>query len=514
MATELQRQGDTGVTTQEPDEFAALLKQSFRPRNERAASEVESAVATLVSTALADTTLLKDDVLDTLEAMIAAIDKQVSDQVNEIIHAPEFQQIESAWRGLNYLVMNSETDANLKISVMNVGKRELLNNLRLYPGARWDQSPLFKQVYEQEFGTLGGQPIGAMVCDYEFTHEPTDVQLMRALSKIAASAHMPLFAAAGPTLMGMDSWTELMNPRDLSKLFDTPDYAAWKSLRDAEDSRYVGLCMPRVLSRLPYGAKSDPVEEFAFEEATDGHAGTNYAWMNAAYAMATNINRAFKEYGWCTRIRGVESGGEVINLPTHTFATDDGGVDLKCPTEIAITDRREAELAKSGLIPLVHRKNTDKAAFIGAQSLYRPKKMSTDEATASENLSVAVTLYVRCVALRALFEVHGSRQGRIDQGTGGAPGLASDLDHPLYRWRSEGLVRAHQGREAIGRRPGRGDRERGKSGLLFGPFLPSAALSIGRHGYRDESRFASARKGFVSFSSRPLHKYWRARSAR
>jgi len=387
MATELQRQGDTGVTTQEPDEFAALLKQSFRPRNERAASEVESAVATLVSTALADTTLLKDDVLDTLEAMIAAIDKQVSDQVNEIIHASEFQQIESAWRGLNYLVMNSETDANLKISVMNVGKRELLNNLRLYPGARWDQSPLFKQVYEQEFGTLGGQPIGAMVCDYEFTHEPTDVQLLRALSKIAASAHMPLFAAAGPTLMGMDSWTELMNPRDLSKLFDTPDYAAWKSLRDAEDSRYVGLCMPRALSRLPYGAKSDPIEEFAFEETTDGHAGMNYAWMNAAYAMAANVNRAFKEYGWCTRIRGVESGGEVINLPTHTFATDDGGIDLKCPTEISITDRREAELAKSGLIPLVHRKNTDKAAFIGAQSLYRPKKMSTDEATASENLS-------------------------------------------------------------------------------------------------------------------------------
>lgn len=387
MATELQRQGGTGVATQEPDEFAALLKQSFKPRNERAASEVESAVATLVTTALADTTLLKDDVLDTLEAMIAALDKQLSDQVNEIIHAPEFQQLESAWRGLNYLVMNSETDANLKISVMNVGKRELLNNLRLYPGARWDQSPLFKQVYEQEFGTLGGQPIGSMVCDYEFTHEPTDVQLLRALSKIAASAHMPLFAAAGPTLMGMDSWTELMNPRDLSKLFDTPDYAAWKSLRDAEDSRYVGLCMPRVLSRLPYGAKGDPVEEFSFEEATDGHAGMNYAWMNAAYAMATNINRAFKEYGWCTRIRGVESGGEVINLPTHTFATDDGGVDLKCPTEISITDRREAELAKSGLIPLVHRKNTDKAAFIGAQSLYRPKKMSTDDATASENLS-------------------------------------------------------------------------------------------------------------------------------
>ncbi|MBN9063561.1 MAG: EvpB family type VI secretion protein [Rhizobiales bacterium 65-9] len=388
MSTELQKQGAAaGAATRDPDEFSALLKQSFKPRNERAASEVESAVNTLVTQALSDTTLFQGDVLDTLDAMIAAIDKKLSDQVNEIIHSEEFQKIESAWRGLNYLVFNSETDANLKIRVMNVGKRELLNNLRLYPGARWDQSPLFKQVYEQEFGQLGGQPFGSIVCDYEFTHEPTDIQLMRALSKIASSAHAPLFAAAGPTLMGMDSWTELMNPRDLSKLFDTPDYAAWKSLRDSEDSRYMGLCMPRVLSRLPYGAKSDPIEEFAFEEETDGHSGNNYGWMSAAYAMAVNVNRAFKEYGWCTRIRGVESGGEVINLPTHTFPTDDGGVDLKCPTEIAITDRREAELAKSGLIPLIHRKNTDKAAFIGAQSVYRPKKMMTDVATASENLS-------------------------------------------------------------------------------------------------------------------------------
>jgi type VI secretion system protein ImpC len=212
---------------------------------------------------------------------------------------------------------------------------------------------------------------------------------MRDLSKIAGAAHAPFFAAADPTLMGMDSWNELMNPRDLSKLFDTPEYAAWKGLRDAEDSKYIGLCMPRVLARVPYGAKTEPVEEFAFEEDTDGHKGDKYAWMNAAYAMAVNINRAFKDYGWCTRIRGVQSGGEVINLPTHTFPTDDGGVDLKCPTEIAISDRREHELAKSGLIPLIHRKNTDKAAFIGAQSVYKPKKYEGKngvEATASDNL--------------------------------------------------------------------------------------------------------------------------------
>jgi type VI secretion system protein ImpC len=273
---------------------------------------------------------------------------------------------------------------------MNISKAELSRTLKMYPGARWDQSPIFKKVYESEFGQLGGEPYGCLIGDYYFSHLPQDVQLMRDMSKVAGSAHAPFFAAASPTLMGMDSWTELSNPRDLGKIFDTPEYAAWKGLRDSDDSRYLGLCLPRVLARQPYGAKSEPVEEFAFEEDTDGHKGENYAWMNAAYAMAVNINRAYKEYGWCTRIRGVQSGGEVVNLPTHTFPTDDGGVDLKCPTEIAISDRREAELAKSGLIPLIHRKNTDKAAFIGAQSVFKPKAyFGKDgvEATASSNLS-------------------------------------------------------------------------------------------------------------------------------
>jgi type VI secretion system protein ImpC len=390
MATEAATQREAQVETRDADEFTAILKQSFKPRSERAATEVENAVTTLVKQALADTSVIKGDVLDTVEEIIARLDQKLTAQVNEVLHAPEFQQIEAAWRGLYYLIMNSETDANLKIRVMNVSKNEIYRNLRLYPGARWDQSPLFKKVYEQEFGQLGGEPYGALICDYHFSHLPTDVQLLRDLSKVAAAAHAPLFAGADPSMMGMDSWTELMNPRDLSKLFDTPDYAAWKGLRDSDDSRYVGLCMPRVLSRLPYGAKSEPVEEFAFEEETDGHKGEKYGWMNAAYAMAVNINRAFKEYGWCTRIRGVQSGGEVINLPTHTFPTDDGGVDLKCPTEIAITDRREHELAKSGLIPIIHRKNTDKAAFIGAQSVYKPKAYSGPqgvEATASDNLS-------------------------------------------------------------------------------------------------------------------------------
>jgi type VI secretion system protein ImpC len=399
MATEVVRsqQPDVQVKTQDAGEFAALLKQSFKPRTERAATELDNAVRTLVEQALENASLVKSDLLDTIEEMISQLDKKLSAQMNEILHAPEFQQIEGAWRGLKYLVFQSETDAMLKIRVMNVSKNELYRHLRLYPNAAWDQSPLFKKVYEEEFGQLGGQPYGCLIGDYSFSHLPTDVQLLRDLSKIAGAAHAPFFAAADSTLMGMDSWNELMNPRDLSKLFDTPEYAAWRSLRDSDDARYVGLCMPRVLARLPYGAKTEPVEEFAFEEETDGHKGEKYAWMNAAYAMAANINRAFKEYGWCARIRGVQSGGEVEDLPTHTFPTDDGGVDLKCPTEIAISDRREAELAKSGLIPLIHRKNTDRATFIGAQALFKPKAYQNNpEATASSNLSSRLPYMFAC----------------------------------------------------------------------------------------------------------------------
>jgi type VI secretion system protein ImpC len=397
MAKQAERnEATTQTETVAADEFQALLKQSFKPRTERAATEVDNAISTLVREALKDSSVVKSDVLDTIEEMIARLDQKLTAQMNEILHAEEFQKIESAWRGLSYLVFNSETDANLKIRVMNVSKTELYRNLRLYPDARWDQSPLFKQVYEYEFGQLGGEPFGCLIGDYYFSHLPTDVQLMRDLSKIAGAAHAPFFSGAEPTLMGMDSWTELSNPRDIGKVFDTPEYAAWKGLRDQDDSRYLGLCMPRVLGRLPYGAKSEPVEEFAFEEETDGHTGDKYGWINAAYAMGVNINRAFKEYGWCTRIRGVQSGGEVINLPTHTFPTDDGGVDLKCPTEIAISDRREHELAKSGLIPLIHRKNTDKAAFIGAQSLYKPKKYDKVEATASDNLSSRLPYMFAC----------------------------------------------------------------------------------------------------------------------
>jgi type VI secretion system protein ImpC len=346
---------------------------------------------------LRETTVISDDVVGTIKAIIAEIDKKLTDQVNLIIHHERFQQVESAWRGLNYLVNNTETDEMLKIRVMNISKKELGKTLRKYKGVAWDQSPLFKRIYEQEYGQLGGEPYGCLVGDYHFDHTPPDVELLGQMAQIAAGAHAPFIAGAAPALMGMDSWQELANPRDLSKIFAAPDYAAWRSLREADDAKYVGLAMPRFLARLPYGAKTNPVEEFDFEEETGGGVHTKYAWANSAYAMAVNINRSFKLYGWCSSIRGVESGGAVEGLPVHTFPSDDGGVDMKCPTEIAISDRREAELANSGMMPLIHRKNTDVAAFIGAQSLQKPFEYQDPDATANARLAARLPyLFASC----------------------------------------------------------------------------------------------------------------------
>ena len=386
MSTESQQEaGAAGEVTL--DDFSSLLKQNFKPRSETAATEVENAVSTLVKEALADQGVIKEDILDTIEEMIAKLDSKLTEQVNEIIHHEEYQKLESAWRGLHYCVMNSEPDSTMKIKVMNVSKAELEKELRSFPGAKWDQSPIFKQIYEAEFGQLGGQPYGALVADYQFDHSSPDVRLLRDMGKIAAASHAPFIANASASLLNMDSWNELQNPTDLMSIFETPDYAGWKSLRDSENSRYVALTAPRCLAREPYGANSLPVEAFNFEEETDGHEGKKYAWMASSYAMAANVARAHKMYGWTVKIRGVQAGGEVINLPTHTFKTDDGAVDLKCPTEIGITDRREAELSKAGIIGLIHRKNTDKAAFIGAQSLYKPKNYQSEDATAADNLS-------------------------------------------------------------------------------------------------------------------------------
>ena len=390
-------QGGAAETAFGSSDFEALLQKEFRPKSDQAKSAVEQAVKTLAQQALENTALISDDALRTIEGIVAQIDQKLTEQVNLILHHPDFQQLESAWRGLHYLVNNSETDEMLKIRVMNISKKDMHKTLRKFKGTAWDQSPIFKKLYEEEFGQFGGEPYGTLVADYHFDHSPPDVELLGEMSKIAAACHAPLITGAKPELFQMDSWSELANPRDLTKIFQTPEYAAWRSLRESEDSKYVGLAMPRFLGRLPYGSKTDPVEAFAFEEDTEGADSSKYGWVNAAYGMAVNINRSFKEYGWCSRIRGIESGGAVENLPSHTFPTDDGGVDQKCPTEIAISDRREAELAKNGMMPLIHRKNSDIAAFIGAQSLHKPAEYDDDDATANANLAARLPyLFATC----------------------------------------------------------------------------------------------------------------------
>lgn len=383
--------------TGEVSDFSLLLNKEFKPTSDRAKAEVENAVQTLAEYVLKDTSIVSDDTIASIEAIIAQIDNKLTEQINLILHHDDFQKLEGSWRGLHYMVNNTETDEQLKIKVMNISKKELGKTLKKYKGTAWDQSPLFKKLYEEEFGQFGGEPFGCLMGDYHFDHSPQDVELLAQIAQISAASHAPFIAGVSPSTLQMESWSELANPRDLTKIFSTPDYAAWRSLRDSDDSKYLGLAMPRFLSRLPYGSKTDPVDEFDFEENTEAANSNNYTWTNAAYAMATNINRSFKMYGWCSRIRGIESGGAVENLPVHSFPTDDGGVDMKCPTEIAISDRREAELAKSGFMPLIHKKNSDFAAFIGAQSLQKPAEYDDPDATANANLAARLPyLFATC----------------------------------------------------------------------------------------------------------------------
>jgi type VI secretion system protein ImpC len=342
-------------------------------------------IGTLVDEVMKGTLRVSKDLEATVNARIADIDQLLSAQLNQIMHAPEFQKLEAAWRGLHYLVQQTETSTMLKLRVMNVSKDELRKDLE--KAAEFDQSALFKKVYEEEYGTFGGAPYGALIGDYEFGRSPQDIALLEKISNVAAAAHAPFLSAADPGLMGLDSFTDLPNPRDLAKKFDTPDYAKWRSFRESEDSRYVGLALPHILMRLPYGPDTVPTESFNFREDVDGTDHHRYLWGNAAYALATRLTESFAKYGWCAAIRGVEGGGKVEGLPTHTFRTDDGEIALKCPTEIAITDRREKELSDLGMIPLVHCKGTDYAAFFGAQSCQKSKKYDTDAANANARLS-------------------------------------------------------------------------------------------------------------------------------
>jgi type VI secretion system protein ImpC len=328
---------------------------------------------------------LSRDADATINSRVAQIDHLISLQLNEILHHPAFQKLEASWRGIKYMMGQSETSSMLKIRVLNVSKKELLRDLQRAP--EFDQSVMFKKVYEDEFGIFGGEPFGALIGDYEFSKHPEDIELLEKVSQVAAGAHAPFLTAAAPELLNLDSFSQLGDPRDIGKIFDSTEFAKWKSFRASEDSRYVGLTMPRVLMRLPYGKDTKPVDDFNYEEGVDGTDHSKYLWGNAAYALGARLTTAFAQYGWCASIRGVEGGGLVEGLPTHTFRTDEGDVALKCPTEVAITDRREKELADQGLIPLVHCKGTDYAAFFSVQSANKPKKYDKAAANANARLS-------------------------------------------------------------------------------------------------------------------------------
>ena len=334
------------------------------------------------------------DVVASIDHAVAQIDQLLSAQLNEIMHAQEFKQLESTWRGLHYLVHQTETGPMLKIRVLNVSKKDLLDDVM--KAVEFDQSGLFKKVYEDEFGMPGGQPFGLLVGDYEFGKHPQDTALLEKVSNVAAAAFAPFISAASPQLFGWDSFQELQGPRDLSMIFQGAEYIKWRSFRDSEDSRYVGLTLPHVLARLPYGESTAPVEAFRYEESVTGKDHEKYLWMNAAWAFGTRVSDAVSKYGWPAAIRGKEGGGVVEGLPVHTFPTDDGEIVAKCPTEIGITDRREAELDRLGFIPLSHYKDTDFSVFMGARSCNKAKKYSTDQATANAEISTLLPYQLAC----------------------------------------------------------------------------------------------------------------------
>ena len=372
---------------------SSLLEQAIGATKQTESSRAEELLKTLTEEALKGTVQWNKNMTVTFNEAIQLIDQKISKQLSVVMHSDEFQKLEGSWRGLRHLVMNSETSSTLKIRVLNMKKKELHKDLS--KAVEFDQSQTFKKIYESEFGTPGGEPYGTIVGDFEFTNHPEDVETLSLMSNVAAAGFCPFIAASSPSLFGFDNWEELTKPRDLEKVFESLEYTKWRSFRDSDDSRFVSLTMPRFLSRLPYGAASKPVEEFNYEEfevePKDGRSVStdngDYCWSNAAYAMATNMTAAFSQYGFCTAIRGAEGGGKVEGLPTHIFTSDDGDPDLKCPTEIGITDRREAELSQLGFLPLCHYKNTDYAVFFGGQSCQKPKIYSTPDATANAAIS-------------------------------------------------------------------------------------------------------------------------------
>jgi len=380
------------TTTEEVSLLDQIVQEGRMARDPAARERGKNLVKEFVTQVLEGSMTVSKDAEAMINARIAQIDHLVSIQLNEVLHHPDFQKLEGTWRGLKYLMDQSETSDKLKIKILNTSKKDLLRDLQR--ASEFDQSALFKKVYEEEYGIFGGAPFAALVGDYEFGRGPEDIELLEKVAQVASAAHAPFLSAAGPDMLNMESFTSLDAPRDMAKIFDSSEFAKWKSFRQSEDSRYVALALPRTLGRLPYGAETKPIDEFEYEEAPMDRRGKaqamdheSYCWSNAAYVMGARLTDAFARNGFCTAIRGAEGGGKVENLPTHIFTSDDGDIDTKCPTEIGITDRREFELSNQGFLPLCHYKNTDYAVFFGGQTVQKPKKYDRPEATANAAIS-------------------------------------------------------------------------------------------------------------------------------
>ncbi|TWI43975.1 type VI secretion system protein ImpC [Pseudoduganella flava] len=403
-----------------------IVEQSKVAKSSAEHARAKDLISELVNQVMEGTVVVSNNLAATIDARVAELDRLISAQLSAVMHAPEFQKLEGSWTGLNYLVRNTSTGPNLKVKMLNATKRELVKDFQ--SAIEFDQSTMFKKVYEEEFGTFGGAPFGALLGDFEITRQPEDMYFIEQMSHVAAAAHAPFITSASPELFGLESFSDLGKPRDLSKVFDTVEYAKWKSFRESEDSRYVGLTLPRFLGRLPFNpADGATTEGFNFVEDVDGTDHQKYLWCNAAYAFGTKLTKAFEDYGWCAAIRGVEGGGLVEDLPTHTFKTDEGEVALKCPTEIAITDRREKELSDLGFISLVHCKNTDYAAFFGAQSAQKARKYNNDAANANAVLSAQLQ-YIFAVS-RIAHYMKAMMRDKI-----GSFAAASNVEDFLNRW--------------------------------------------------------------------------------
>jgi type VI secretion system protein ImpC len=429
MSAAQQAQASAAAVVEAPGLLDEIVSQSKVAKTSTEHSRAKDIIGELVKEVLQGTVVVSENLSATLDARVAELDQLISAQLSEVMHAAEFQKLESSWRGLHYLCKHTSTGEQIKIKVFNTTKKELVRDFKT--AIDFDQSALFKKVYEEEFGTFGGAPFGALIGDFDISRQAEDMYFVEQMSHVAAAAHAPFIAAASPELFGLESYTDLGKPRDLAKVFDTVEYAKWKSFREAEDSRYVGLTLPRFLGRLPFNPKDGiATEGFNFVEDVTGADHSKYLWINTAYAMAARLTAAFEAYGWCAAIRGVEGGGLVEDLPTHTFKTDDGEIALKCPTEISITDRREKELSDLGFIPLVHCKNTDYAAFFGAQSTQKPKKYDSDAANA--NASLSAQLQYMFAVCRIAHYMKAMMRDKI-----GSFGTASEIQNFLTRWISQ-----------------------------------------------------------------------------